>query len=99
MPAPEIQLTRGQITLTMSPVEKNGWEIRGQISQQAISADWILSVNIFRANLEIIAEDDRLATFTASSRIPFNEAPGESEAKAKMQILVDHVFDHLIPTP
>lgn len=99
MPAPAIQTTRGAVTHTLVPIPKDGWEIRGTVSQSALDADWVMSVSLYRADVSVIADEDESATFSCSTRIPFNEAPNEAAMQAELQKLVDYVFDNRVPTP
>jgi hypothetical protein len=99
MPAPTLSLTRGSITLTMTPIEKNGFEIRGSITQPEIGGDWTFAASIFKKNIALIDDPDETATFACSCKVPFNEAPDETAAQAKLQDLVDLVYDQFVPTP
>ena len=99
MSAPSISLTRGNVTLTMAGVPKNGFEIRGSISQLSLDADWTIALSLFKADPASIAPDDTAATFTVSAKVPFNESPSEAQVIARMQGIVDFIFDTQIPTP
>ncbi len=83
----------------MAPIPKDGFEIRGSITQSQIGGDWTLSVYIAKADLAAIDDPDESATFTLSSKVPFNEAPDEVSIEGKLQGLVDHVFDNFVPAP
>ena len=85
--------------MTMTPVDKDGFQIRGSIYQPSIGADWTISVSLYRADLAAIDDADESATFTASSKVPFNEAGDEAAITVKLQALVDMVFDTYVPAP
>jgi hypothetical protein len=99
MPAPTINLNRGSVTYTMTPIEKDGFRISGSISQPALNADWTLTAWIQVADAAVVDDPDETATFNVSTKVPFNEAPNEAAVTAKLQGLVDHVFDNFVPTP
>jgi hypothetical protein len=82
----------------MTPVPKDGFEIRGTITQPAIGADWSLSANIIKTDLDAIDDPDETATFSASAKVPFNEAPDEASVTAKLQDLVDMIYDRYVPS-
>jgi hypothetical protein len=83
----------------MDPIAKDGFELRGNFSQPAIGGDWTLSVSLVKTDLAAIDASDQTATFTCSSRVPFNEAPDEAAATAKLQELVDLAHDQFVPAP
>lgn len=98
MPAPTIVLTRGPVTLTMTPIELRGFRINGSISQSAIGADWRLLVSTQVVDRDLVDDDDESAATSISVTVPFNEADSEDAAAARLQTLVDQVYD-TIPTP
>jgi hypothetical protein len=98
MPAPALVLTRGNITYTADPVEKDGFRINASLSSPAEGANWALSVSTQLVDAAVVDDNDEAARFTASSlTVPFNEAPDLASATAKLQALVDLVFDQFIP--
>ncbi|MEL6183665.1 MAG: hypothetical protein AAFU79_03505 [Myxococcota bacterium] len=100
MAAPAITLSRGPLTYTINPIIKDGVRISASMSSASQGADWVFSVTTSVVDAAIVDDEDESATFNATStRVPFNEAPTLEAATAKLQALVDVVFDQFIPSP
>lgn len=99
MPAPTIQLTRGSITLTMTPIEHQGFRISGTITQGSLNGDWKITVWTQLINAAVVDDPDETAQVNISITKPFNEAPSEAAITTAMQELVNKVFDDFIPSP
>lgn len=100
MPAPSISLSRGSVTYTMTPVVKNGFEISGSIISLAEGADWTLNASLRLVDAAVVPDEDETAAASLTGiKVPFNEAPSFADAQAKLQAVVDLLYDQLVPNP
>lgn len=98
MPAPAIELNRGPVTYSMTPIELRGFRINASIAQSAHEADWALSVSTVLIDQSVVAENDKSWRKNLTETVPFNEAPALANAEARLQAMVDSVYDS-VPTP
>lgn len=100
MAAPQIQTTRGSVTHTLTPVGRDGFEIRGSVTQLTAGGDWSVNLNTAIVDRDAVDDNDESWRAGGTETIPFNEAPGETEMLARLQSLVDGIFDRIpVPTP
>ena len=98
MAAPPIELNRGPVTYTMTNIVLRGFRISGSITQASHEADWVLSASTVMIDAAVVAPEDQTFRKTMSETVPFNEAPTFAQAEAKLQAMVDSIYD-VIPTP
>jgi hypothetical protein len=98
MAAPPIELNRGPVTYSMTPIELRGFRINASITQSAHEADWVLSASTVMFDASVVADNDKSFRKTLSETVPYNEASALASAEAKLQALVDSIYD-VIPTP
>jgi hypothetical protein len=83
----------------MTDVEKDGFRIRGTISQPALNTTWTITAYTQVADASVVDDPDEVATVNISIKVPFNEAPNEAAAQLKMKEIVDNIYDNFIPSP
>jgi len=98
MPAPPIELNRGPVTYTMTFIVLRGFRINATISQASHEADWVLSASTQLVDAGVVDANDQSFRKTSTETIPFNECQTLAGAEAKLQEMVDDVYD-AIPTP
>lgn len=104
MPAPALRGDRGPITITFvdpatdAAVALRGFRINATLTSSSAQSDWSISINTQLVDPAVVDANDQSFSASRSMTLPLNEFPTQADVEAKVQELVDEVFDS-IPSP